>query len=150
MDMTAKQEQEKFEELLSLVSGGKIRPESLKNISCAISERLEDLKDDDEIVTLDARELQTIFEESGIRDLGGFEEAFEQTVGSGFEFKATSLAGSGLRSVSISTGVSDINISMEDLVSVRQTINARGRKCLEIELSDDAEINGISLETEGA
>jgi hypothetical protein len=150
LDLTAKQEQEKFEGLLGLVSGGKIKPEILKNISSAITEKLEAYKDDDEIVTLDASEIRVIFEESGIQDLSGFEDAFIQAAEKGYEFKAASLVGSNTRSVRISTGVSDINVDLEDLVSIRQVINSRGRKCLEIELSDDAEINGIVLETESA
>lgn len=147
-ELTAKDERERFDEILRLVSGGKIKPEILKNISSAINEKVEAYKDEDETVTLDASEIRDIFEESGIQDLSGFEDAFDQTTEKGYTFKAESLVGTSTRSVCISTGVSDINVSLDDLISVRQVINARGRKCLEIELCDDAEINGITLETE--
>jgi hypothetical protein len=149
-DLTARDERERFDTLLRLVSGGKIRPEIVKNISGAVAEKLEAYKDDGETVTLDAAELRDIFEESGIRELGGFEDAFQQAAEEGFAFRAESLVGGSARSVRISTGVSDLSVELENLVSVRQVINARGRKCLEIELGDDAEINGIPLETENA
>lgn len=149
LDLTARDERERFDALLRIVSGGKIKPEVLKNISSAVSEKLEAYQEDGETVTLDAVELRDIFEESGIQDLSGFEDAFQQAAEEGFAFRAESLVGGSARSVRISTGVSDINVELENLVSVRQIINSRGRKCLEIELADDAEINGIPLETEG-
>lgn len=147
---TAREEKERFEEILRLVSGDKIRPEIVKNVYDAVNEKLEAYKDEGETVTLDASEIRDIFEESGIRELDGFEDAFNQVADKGFEFKAASLMSGSTRSVRISTAVSDIDINLEDLVSVRQVINARGRKCLEIELSEDAEIGGIALETESA
>ncbi len=148
LDLTAREERERFDTLLRLVSGGKIKPEVLKNISSAVSEKLEADQEDGETVTLDAAELRDIFEESGIQDLSGFEDAFHQAAEEGYLFRAESLVGGSTRSVRISTGVSDINVELENLVCVRQVINARGRKCLEIELGGDAEINGIPLETE--
>lgn len=147
-ELTAKEEKERFEELLRLVSGEKIKPEIVKNIYDAVSEKLEAYKDDDETVTFGASEIRDIFQESGLSDLSEFDRIFEQTAEPDFEFKAASLVGGSARSVRINTGVTDINVSLEDLVSVRQVMNARGRKCLEIELGADAEINGIALETE--
>ena len=146
-DLTAKEERERFEGLLRIVTGGKIKPEILKRINEAIGEKLEADNDGGETVTLSAAEIKNIFEESGLSDLGGFDEIYEQAAEKGYEFNAANLVG-GIRSVQINTGVSDIGVSMEALVSVRQVINARGRKCLEIELDSDAEINGIALETE--
>ena len=143
---TAKEEQEKFEELLRIVNGDKIKPEIIKNIYEALGEKIEASEDADSAVTLDAAALRDIFEESGIRDLGGFEDAFNQAAEKGFEFKAASLTAGG--SVKINSGVVDISLSLEDLGAVKQVINAKGRKCLQIELNEDAEINGMVLETE--
>ena len=148
-DLTAKEERERFEEILRIVTGGKIKPEVLKAINAAIGEKLEAESDGGETVVLSAGQIRSIFEESGLSDLGGFDEAYEQTAERGYTFNAANLVG-GIRSVHINTGVSDIDVSLEDLVSVRQVINTRGRKCLEIELDDDAVINGIALETETA
>ncbi len=147
-ELTAKEEKERFEEILRRVSGEKIKPEIMKNVYDAVSEKLEAYQDDDEVVTLDAGEIRDIFDESGVSNLDGFEDAFNQAAEKGFTFKASSLAGGSVRSLKITSGVADINVSLEDLSAVRQVINARGRKCLEIELGDDAEINGITLETE--
>ncbi len=147
-ELTAKEEKERFEEILRRVSGEKIKPEIMKNVYDAVSEKLEAYQDDDEVVTLDAAEIRDIFDESGVSNLDGFEDAFNQAAEKGFTFKASSLAGGSVRSLKITSGVADINVSLEDLSAVRQVINARGRKCLEIELGDDAEINGITLETE--
>lgn len=147
-ELTAKEEKERFEEILRLVSGDKIKPEIVKNIYDAVSEKLEAYKDDDETVTICSREIRNIFEESGLCNLSEFDNVFQQAVGKGYEFKAESLASGSTRSVIINAGVADINVSLEDLISVRQVINARGRKCLEIELGENAEINGIALETE--
>ena len=148
-DLTAKEERERFEDILRIVTGGKIKPEVLKAINAAIGAKLEAESDYGETVTLSDSEIKSIFEDSGLSDLGGFDEAYEQTAERGYAFNAANLVG-GIRSVHINTGVSDIDVSLEDLVSVRQVINARGRKCLEIELDDDAVINGIALETETA
>jgi hypothetical protein len=146
-DLTAKEERERFEELLRQVTGGKIRPEVFKNINGALNEKLGAESDSGETVTLSATEIKQIFEESGLKDLEGFDDAYEQSAEHGYIYSAANLIG-GTRTVRITTGVSELDISLENLVSVRQVINARGRKCLEIELDDDAVINGISLETE--
>jgi hypothetical protein len=149
-ELTAGEEKERFEELLRRVSGDRIKPEILKNVYDAVRERLEGGEDGDEPVALGASELRDIFEESGLRELGGFEDAYEQTAEKGYVFKAASLVGDGgAPSLRLSSGVADIHLNLEDLRCVRQVINARGRKCLEIELGDDAAINGIPLETEG-
>ncbi len=147
-ELTAKEEKERFEEILRRVCGDKIKPEILKNIYDAVNEKLETYAEDDEPVALGAVEVRNIFEESGIRDLNGFDDAFHQAAEKGFEFKAANLTGGNTCSMRINSSVADINVNLEDLSTVRQIINARGRKCLEIELGDDAEINGIPLETE--
>ena len=143
---TAKEEQEKFEEILRLVNGEKIKPEILKNIYEAVHETVEACEDSGEPVTLDVKALRTIFEESGVHNLSGFEDAYHQAADKGFEFKASSLASSG--PVKISCGVAEIAVNLEDLTAVKQVVNTRGRKCLQIELSEDAELNGMFLETE--
>jgi hypothetical protein len=145
---TVKEEQEKFEELIRLVNGEKIKPEIMKNIYDAIGELIEANEDPDETITLDSVELKDIFESSGISNLDGFDDAFRQTADEYFVFKAASLVPGGSRSIKITSGVTDISVNTEDLGAIRQVINAKGRKCLQIELEDDAEINGIALETE--
>jgi hypothetical protein len=145
---TAKEEQERFEEILRLVNGEKIKPDIIKNIYDAIGEILEANGDSGEVVTLAADELRDIFEESGIKDLSGFDDAFNHAAEEGYAFKALSLIPGGSRSVKISSGVTDISVNLENLGAVKQVVNAKGRKCLQIELSEDAEINGIALETE--
>jgi hypothetical protein len=145
---TAKEEREKFEEIIRLVNGEKINTEIIKNIYDAVNEKLEAYDDASEPVTLDAAELRDIFEESGMKDLSGFEDAFSHTAEQGFEFKAASLVSGISRSLKISSGIADILVSLESLGSVKQVINAKGRKCLQIELDEDAEFNGMALETE--
>ena len=146
-ELTAKEEKERFEEILRRVNGDKVTPEILKNVYDAVNEKLEAYGDDEETITLEAAEIRDIFEESGISDLSSFDGIFEQAAEKGYKFNAANLSSS-TRSLQINSGVSDISINLEDLSAVRQVINARGRKCLEIELADDAEINGIPLETE--
>jgi hypothetical protein len=148
---TAREEKEKFDELLRLASGEKIKPEILKNIYDAVNELIEATQDEDEIVTLDAGQLRDIFEESGMGDLDGFDEAFEQVIDGAdknYEFKAASLVSGVARAIRISSSIADIDVRLENLGAVRQVINERGRKCLQIELGENAEINGIALETE--
>lgn len=145
---TAKEEQEKFEEIIRLVNGEKIKPEIMKNIYEAINEKIETCEDTDDIVTLDAEDLRDIFEESGMKNLSGFDDAFTHAAEKGFVFKAASLVPAGSRSIRINSGVTDITLSLENLSAVKQVINAKGRKCLQIELGEDAEINGMTLETE--
>lgn len=145
---TVKEEQEKLEELIRLVSGEKIKPEIMKNIYDAIGELVASNEDPDETITLDSEELKDIFESSGIPNMDGFDDAFCQAADEHFVFKAASLVPGGSRSIKITSGVTDISVNTEDLGAIKQVINAKGRKCLQIELEDDAEINGLALETE--
>jgi uncharacterized protein YlzI (FlbEa/FlbD family) len=145
---TAREEQEKFGEILRLVNGEKIKPGIVKNIYEAVNEKIEAYKDSDESVTLDAAELRDIFEESGVGNLAGFEDAFRQAADEGFAFRAESLVSGGTKNIKIRSGRAEITVDLESLGSVKQVINARGRKCLQIELGDDAELNGMALETE--
>jgi hypothetical protein len=147
-ELTAREEKERFEEILRFVTGEKIKPEILKNIYEAVNEKLAVCEEEGETATLDAGEIRDIFEECGIEDLSSFEEAYERAAEDGFIFRASSLIGTGARAIRIHSGVSDIDVSLENLGAVRQVINERGRKCLQIELGEDAEINGIALETE--
>lgn len=145
---TAKEEQEKFEEILRLVNGEKIRPDIVKSIYESINEKVEAYADTDEAVMLNAAELRDIFEECGVENLDGFDDAFIHAAEYGFEFKAASLAAGVAGSVKISSGVANISVSLADLGAVKQVINAKGRKCLQIELGDDAQIGVMTLATE--
>jgi hypothetical protein len=145
---TAKEEKDKFEELLRLVNGTKIKPEILKNIYEAVGEKIEAEGESGEDVTLGAREIRDIFEESGIKDLSGFEDAFLQAADESFSFKALSLVSGSTKAIKISSGVAEVTVDMANLGAVKQVINARGRKCLQIELGEDAELGGLALETE--
>lgn len=145
---TVKEEQEKFGEILRLVSGQKVRPEIVKNIFDAVSEKIEAYSDSEDEVTLAADELRDIFQESGIEDVSSFDEAYSATAEEGYEFKAASLVSGAANAVKIISGVAEVTVDRANLGAVRQVINARGRKCLQIELAEDAELNGIALETE--
>lgn len=145
---TAKEEQEKFEEIMRLVNNDKIKPEIMKNIYDAVNERVEANADADEPLTLNAAELREIFEESGSNNMSSFDDAFNHAAEKGFEFKASSIVPTGSRAIKISNGVADISLSPDNLGAVKQVVNAKGRKCLLIELTEDAEINGLTLETE--
>ncbi len=145
---TAKDEREKFEEIIRLVNGDTVRPDVFKNVYDAVAERLEACDEFSDPLTLSADEILDIFQESGIKNLDSFEEAYQQAAEKDFEFRAASLIPGSSGTVKISSGVADISLNLENLGAVKQVINAKGRKCLQIELSEDAEINGIALETE--
>lgn len=145
---TAKEEKEIFEEILRTVNGTKIKPEIIKNIYEAVNEKIEAAEDEGESITLDSDELKDIFTECGVKNLDAFEDAYQHAADKGFEFKASSLVSGNARSVKIKSGVADISVSLGDLGAVKQVINSKGRKCLQIELGEDAEINGMVLETE--
>lgn len=145
---TSKDEREKFEEIIRLVNGETVRPEVLKNVYEAVAERLEACDEFSDPLTLNAEEILDIFQESGIKNLDSFEEAYHQAADKGFEFRAASLVPGASGTIKISSDVADISLNLEHLGAVKQVINAKGRKCLQIELSEDAEINGIALETE--
>ena len=147
-ELTAKEEQEKFEDIIRAVNGDKIKPGIIKDIYAAINEKIEAHEDSDTPVTLDATTIRDIFEESGIQNIDKFEETFNRTAENGFEFKAASVVSGSSGSMRITTGVADISLKPEDLGSIRQVINANGRKCLQIELSEDALIGDFTLETE--
>lgn len=145
---TSKDEREKFEEIIRIVSGDNVRPDVLKNVYEAVAERLEAWDEFSDPLTLNAEEILDIFQESGVKNLDSFEEAYSQAADKDFEFRAASLIPGSSGTIKISSDVADISLNLENLGAVKQVINSKGRKCLQIELSDDAEINGITLETE--
>ncbi len=145
---TAKEEQEKFEEIIREVNGEKIKPQIIRDIYSVINERLEAQEETGSPVRLGVHELRDIFSECGLQNLDKLEETFNRKAEEGFEFRAASIVPSGAKSIKITAGAADISIAPEELGTVRQVIDSRGRKCLQIELGEDAVIGGFTLETE--
>lgn len=145
---TAKEEQEKFEELIREVNGEKIKPLIIRDIYAVINEKLETQEETDIPVKLGVHELRDIFSECGVQNLEKLEETFCRKAEDGFEFRADSVVPSGTKSIKITAGAADISIDPQELGTVRQVIDSRGRKCLQIELGEDAAIGGFILETE--
>lgn len=148
-ELTAKEEQEMFEDIIRDVNGDTIKPEVIRDIYTVINERIEAQEESDTPVTLNSYEIRDIFQECGVNNLDKFEETFKQKTEEGFEFKAASVVPGSSKTIKISAGTAEISIAPDDLGVVRQVINSRGRKCLQIELSEDAAIGGFTLETEG-
>ncbi|MNW63587.1 hypothetical protein D3C74_418080 [compost metagenome] len=100
---------------------------------------------------LDYKDVERLLTASGVEELTTekVERAFETIVDNkNYELKASSVMPKYTsKSIKIDTKVATISISPQDLKYVRQ-VNYQGRRCIMIEVDEDAVIEGFTLATE--
>jgi hypothetical protein len=100
---------------------------------------------------LDYKDVERLLTASGVEELTTekVERAFETIVDNkNYELKANSVMPKYTsKSIKIDTKVATISISPQDLKYVRQ-VNYQGRRCIMIEVDEDAVIEGFTLATE--
>jgi hypothetical protein len=147
---TAIEEKESFNAILNDVIGDKIKADAMQEIYERINEKLEDSVDEEEEPTMNMKEIKRVLEDSGIQNTEVLESAFEEICGVDYEFKVKNIIPDfSSKSIKIENENTSIIINPRDLSSVKQVVDKNGTRCLVIELSEDVEINGFKLESEG-
>ncbi|MEK3937201.1 DUF4317 domain-containing protein [Sporosarcina sp. FSL W7-1349] len=153
--MTAEDDKAVFEEIVKEVVGEEVKTRTLANVYDEINSLLvveeENEKEDESLPTLDTKEVERVLKASGVKDVSTekVERAFQKVVeDKSYELKATHIVPSYTsKSIKIETKVANIAISPQDLRFVRQ-VTVDGKRCLLIEVEEDAVIEGFTLLSE--
>lgn len=133
-----------FQTLVEETLGEDCDYEIVKNIHENLNEIIEINKDAPEPVTLDKREVKTLFKDSGIDEekLVNFDKSFEEMTGEHMSLLATNVASTRVFEVKTPDVSIKVNPDRADLIE-KKVID--GRSCLVIEINDQVEVNGINV-----
>lgn len=153
--MTAEDDKAVFEEIVKAVIGEEVNSRTLANVYDEIQSMLVVDEEDKDAVettpTLDAKEVERVLKASGVKDINSdkVEKAFQKVLeDTTYEMNANNVVPSYTsKSIKISTKVADISICPQDLRYVRQ-VNVDGKRCILIEVEEDAIIEGFKLISE--
>lgn len=149
--VTALEERSIFEDIVKEVAGEQIDVATIAQVYEEIHQVIEDNAEEEEPPRLDYRDVERVLKASGVEDVTAekVERAFETIVDNKhYELKASSVIPKFTsKSIKIDTKVASITISPQDLRYVRQ-VNYQGKRCIMIEIDEDAVIEGFTLLTE--
>lgn len=139
-------QKEIFQTLIKETLGEECEYEIVKNIHENINEILEEhkLKETGEPLALDKTEVKNIFANSGVAEekLQDFEKKYEMTAGENTVLMAANVTNTKTFEIKTPDIVIKVNPERAELV---KTQIVDGRKCLVIEITDEVEVNGISV-----
>lgn len=144
--MTAKEDKAVFEEVIKDVVGDQMNPSTLASVYGEINRVVEE-NEDDEPPRLDYKDVERVLTQSGETvDSEKVKTAFQRvTQDDAYELKASSIVPKyKSKSIKINTKIANISISPQDLQYVRQ-VNYKGKRCIMIEVEEDAEIDGFKM-----
>ncbi|MCP3028340.1 DUF4317 domain-containing protein [Halobacillus sp. A5] len=144
--MTAKEDKTVFEEVIRDVVGDQLNPSTLANVYGEINRVVEE-NEEDEAPRLDYKDVERVLSQSGENvESEKIKTAFQRvTDDEGYELKASSIVPKyKSKSIKINTKIANISISPQDLEYVRQ-VNYKGKRCIMIEIEEDAEIDGFKM-----
>ncbi|WP_101845852.1 DUF4317 domain-containing protein [Halobacillus sp. Marseille-P3879] len=144
--MTAKEDKAVFEEVIKDVVGDQLNPSTLANVYGEINRVVEE-NEEDEAPKLDYKDVERVLMQSGEKvESEKIKTAFHRvTDDEGYELKASSIVPKyKSKSIKINTKIANISISPQDLEYVRQ-VNYKGKRCIMIEIEEDAEIDGFKM-----
>lgn len=146
---TADEDKDAFQIIVNKVAGDKVKSDVLSNIYGEIDKIVqenEETDDEEEIPSLDYRDVEQILTTSGIEDIDSstVKEAFKTVIANEqHEFKANNLIPKMLK---INTEVANVALSPKDLKSVK-FITYNGKRCLLLEIDEDVIIEGFQLDS---
>lgn len=139
-------QKEIFQTLIKDTLGEECEYELVKNIHEKINEVLEEhkQKESGEPLALDKAEVKNIFADSGVADekLQDFDKKYEMTAGDETVLLAENVINTRVFEVKTPDIVIKVNPERAELV---KTQIVDGRKCLVIEITDQVEVNGITV-----
>ncbi|WP_410771532.1 DUF4317 domain-containing protein [Fontibacillus sp. BL9] len=148
--VTALEERAIFEEIVKEVAGEQIDASTIAQVYEEIYQVLE-THEEEEPPTLDYKDVERMLTVSGVENVTAdkVERAFETIVDDrNYEIKASSVMPKFTsKSIKIDTKVATISVSPQDLKYVKQ-VNYHGKRCILIEVDEDAVIEGFTLNTE--
>lgn len=149
--MTAMEERAIFEDIVKEVVGEQLDVATLAQVYEEIHQVIETNEDEEEPPKLDYKDVERVLTVSGIENVTTekVERAFQTIVDDrNYEMKASSVMPKFTsKSIKIDTKVASISVSPQDLKYVRQ-VNYQGKRCILIEIDEDAVIEGFTLSTE--
>ncbi|WP_449599700.1 DUF4317 domain-containing protein [Paenibacillus sp. Marseille-Q9583] len=149
--VTALEERAIFEDIVKEVAGEQLDATIIAQLYEEIHQVIETNDDKEEPPKLDYRDVERVLKVSGVEDvtMEKVERAFETIVDDKhYEMKASSVMPKfTTKSIKIETKVATISVSPQDLKYVKQ-VNYHGRRCILIEVDEDAVIEGFTLTTE--
>ena len=144
--MTAKEDKAVFEEVIKDVVGDQLNPSTLASVYGEINRVVEE-NEEDEPPRLDYKDVERVLNQSGEKvDSEKVKTAFQRvTDNERISLKASSIVPKyKTKSIKINTKIANISISPQDLEYVRQ-VNYKGKRCIMIEVEEDAEIDGFKM-----
>jgi len=148
--VTALEERGIFEEIVKEVAGEQLDAATISHVYEEIH-RVIETNEEEEPLKLDYKEVERVLTASGVENVTSekVERAFQTIVDDKYyEFQASSVIPKFTsKSIKIDTKVATISISPQDLKYVKQ-VNYQGKRCILIEVDEDAVIEGFTLSTE--
>jgi hypothetical protein len=148
--VTALEERAIFEEIVKEVTGDQLDASTIANVYEEIHQVIE-THEEEEPPKLDYKDVERMLTVSGVENVTTekVELAFQTIVDDkNYEIKASSVVPKFTsKSIKIDTKIATISISPQDLKYVRQ-VNYQGKRCILIEVDEDAVIEGFTLSTE--
>jgi hypothetical protein len=144
--MSAGGQKETFQTLIKETLGEECEYEIVKNLHEKLNEILEEHKQKEipEPLILDKAEVKNIFTNSGVAEekLQNFEKNYDMAAGENTELLAANVTNTRVFEVKTPDIVIKVNPERTELV---KTQLVDGRKCLVIEITDQVEVNGITV-----
>ena len=140
--MSAQNEKEKFQQVISSVVGNDLDYTVITKVNEKIQEVIEQSKHETELAVIDDRKLRTILSDAGVSDekLESLSAVYQDTVGK------AGLTASNLVETKTVVATPEITINIKNGATDKiRTSVIQGRKCLIIDLDDPSiTINGLS------
>lgn len=147
---TAREEREYFEDIVKEVAGDKLDAATLAHVYEEVH-RVIETNEEEERPKLDYKDVERVLTASGVTGLTTekVQRAFHTVVDDEhYELNAAAVIPKfTAKSLKIDTKVATITVSPQDLKYVKQ-VNYRGKRCILIEIDEEAVIDGFTLETE--
>ncbi|NEW08593.1 DUF4317 family protein [Paenibacillus sp. SYP-B3998] len=148
--VTAQEERAIFEEIVKEVAGDQLDASTIAHVYEEIH-RVIETNEEEEPPKLDYKDVERMLTVSGVENvtMEKVERAFQTVVDNkNYELKASSvLPKFNSKSIKIDTKIATISVSPQDLKYVKQ-VNYQGKRCILIEVDEDAVIEGFTLSTE--
>lgn len=148
--VTAQEERAIFEEIVKEVAGDQLDASTIAHVYEEIH-RVIETNEEEEPPKLDYKDVERMLTVSGVENvtMEKVERAFQTVVDNkNYELKASSVIPKfNSKSIKIDTKIATISVSPQDLKYVRQ-VNYQGKRCILIEVDEDAVIEGFTLSTE--
>ncbi|TXK85960.1 DUF4317 domain-containing protein [Paenibacillus sp. N3.4] len=148
--VTAQEERAIFEEIVKEVAGDQLDASTIAHVYEEIH-RVIETNEEEEPPKLDYKDVERMLTVSGVENvtMEKVERAFQTVVDNkNYELKASSVIPKfNSKSIKIDTKIATISVSPQDLKCVKQ-VNYQGKRCILIEVDEDAVIEGFTLSTE--